>query len=598
MNEHLPQEFLKKYFGYDTFRENQLEVINHTIDQKDSLVIMPTGGGKSVCFQIPALCFDGLTLVISPLLALMQDQVGNLKSVGIAAEAYNSMSTEDELSQIRHSARSGSLKLLYVSPERLNTPSFLDFIQDVKISLVAVDEAHCVSIWGNDFRVDYLSIKDFRDKMSSIPFIALTATADEATQKDICNQLHLDDAKIFISSFERKNIIITAQQGIDRLREINDFIAKNEGSGIVYCLSRKSTEQVAERLQSKGIRAEAYHAGMSNDDRKRIQEQFIKDEIEVICATIAFGMGVDKPNIRWVIHYNISKNVESFYQEIGRAGRDGLTAKSLLFYSYQDIEILKGFIDGSEADHSFKEIQLEKLERVWDFATASSCRTNIILNYFGEFKDENCGHCDNCIKPPKKIDGTTYVQMALSAVKRTDEQLTISNLVDVLRGSFKKEIKEAGWDQIKTFGVGRDLTAIDWREYIVQIIHKGYLRIDFTNGYKLKLTPLSNSVLYNNVKVDLTKVIFEKKKALTKTEIAVKASKSEDSNLLQKLKSWRSEKARIENVPAYIVFGDATLKYISSSAIKSLEDFSKIPGIGTLKQQKYGPELLELIKEN
>jgi ATP-dependent DNA helicase RecQ len=598
MNEHLPQEFLKKYFGYDTFRENQLEVINHTIDQNDSLVIMPTGGGKSVCFQIPALCFDGLTLVISPLLALMQDQVGNLKSVGIAAEAYNSMSTEDELSEIRHLARSGSLKLLYVSPERLNTPSFLDFIQDVKISLVAVDEAHCVSIWGNDFRVDYLSIKDFRDKMSSIPFIALTATADEATQKDICNQLHLDDAKIFISSFERKNIIITAQQGIDRLREINDFIAKNEGSGIVYCLSRKSTEQVAERLQSKGIRAEAYHAGMSNDDRKRIQEQFIKDEIEVICATIAFGMGVDKPNIRWVIHYNISKNVESFYQEIGRAGRDGLTAKSLLFYSYQDIEILKGFIDGSEADHSFKEIQLEKLERVWDFATASSCRTNIILNYFGEFKDENCGHCDNCIKPPKKIDGTTYVQMALSAVKRTDEQLTISNLVDVLRGSFKKEIKEAGWDQIKTFGVGRDLTANDWREYIVQIIHKGYLRIDFTNGYKLKLTPLSNSVLYNNVKVELTKVIFEKKKALTKTEIAVKASKPEDSNLLQKLKSWRSEKARIENVPAYIVFGDATLKYISSSTIKSLDDFSKIPGIGTLKQQKYGPELLELIKEN
>jgi ATP-dependent DNA helicase RecQ len=593
-----PKQILSEYYGYDTFRDNQEEIIDHVLSGKDSLVIMPTGGGKSVCFQVPAMCLPGLTLVISPLIALMQDQVTNLKAIGIDAEAYNSMASEAELSTFRIKARNKELKILYVSPERLNTPSFYDFIKEIQLSLVAVDEAHCVSIWGNDFRSDYLAISQFRDTFYNVPFIALTATADGVTQQDICKQLHLKDDKIFISSFERKNITIKVRGGQKRLEQIMNFIDENEGSGIIYCLSRKSTESLAESLSLKGYDTSYYHAGMDNETRKRVQHDFINDKVNIMCATIAFGMGVDKPNIRWVIHYNMPKNIESFYQEIGRAGRDSLPATSLLFHSYQDIEVLKSFVLDSDSNQEFKNVQLDKIDRVWDFSNSNECRTNVILNYFGEYRDVPCGHCDNCLEPPKKIDGTIIAQMALSAIFRTKEQLTIQMLIDVLRGSAKAEVLEAGYDKIKTYGVGRNNTQFEWREYIVQLLHKGYISLDYSNGYKLRLTSLAHAVLYNGQKLQLVAPLYavpSKKTEKKVTELLVK--KETNQTLLDRLKSWRLEKAKSESVPPYIIFNDNTLQALSNTKIDAIGDLEGIIGIGQVKFKKYGHEVFEIISE-
>jgi ATP-dependent DNA helicase RecQ len=593
-----PKQILSRYYGYDSFRDNQEEVIDHILSGNDALVIMPTGGGKSVCFQVPAMCLPGLTLVISPLLALMQDQVTNLKAIGIPAEAYNSMATETELANIRMKVRNQEVKILYVSPERLNTQNFYDFIKEIQLSLVAVDEAHCVSIWGNDFRSDYLAISQFRNTFYNIPFIALTATADAVTQQDICNQLHLKSYKIFISSFERKNITIQVRQGLKRLEQIVKFIDENEGSGIIYCLSRKNTESLAEALAIKGYDTSYYHAGMDNETRKRVQDNFINDKVSIICATIAFGMGVDKPNIRWVIHYNLPKNIESFYQEIGRAGRDSLPANSLLFYSFQDMEVMKGFIFDSEANEEFKNVQLDKIERVWDFANSSECRTNVILNYFGEYRDIPCGHCDNCLEPPKKIDGTQIAQMALSAIYRTNQQLTIQFLIDVLRGSGKAEIRSSGYDQIKTYGVGRNYSQFEWRDYIVQLLHKGYISLDYTNGYKLKLTGLAHSVLFEKQKIQLVSPLFEKpskKQKVKENDLLPKITANQ--SLLDKLKVWRLEKAKAEGVPPYIVFNDNTLQALSNTKIESESDLEGIIGIGQMKLKKYGSEVFEIISE-
>jgi ATP-dependent DNA helicase RecQ len=593
-----PAEILHKYYGYNTFRNQQEEIINHVLHGQDALVIMPTGGGKSLCFQVPAMCLPGLTLVVSPLIALMQDQVTNLKAIGIPAEAYNSMAKEEELADIRIKIRNKAIKILYVSPERLNTASFYDFIREINLCLVAVDEAHCVSIWGNDFRSDYLSISKFRDNFYNVPFIALTATADSVTQSDICDKLHLKESRTFISSFERENITISARQGLKRLEQITKFIHENEGSGIIYCLSRKNTETLAEALSLKGYDTAYYHAGMDNESRKRVQDDFINDRVAIICATIAFGMGIDKPNIRWVIHYNMPKNIESFYQEIGRAGRDGLPAKSLLFYSYQDVEVMKSFITESEANEEFKNVQLDKIERVWDFANSNECRTNVILNYFGEYRDHPCGHCDNCLIPPAKIDGTVYTQMALSAIFRTKEQLTMQLLIDVLRGSAKTEIRKSGFDQIKTYGVGRDTSAFVWRDYIVQLLHKGYIFLDYSNGYKLRLTKLSNSVLYENQKVQLVSqsLAEELKKAKAK-EAVTEVKKEAKVSLLNHLKQWRLEKAKAESVPPYVIFNDNTLAALSKEKISVLSDLEGITGIGQMKLKKYGSEVLEIIKE-
>ena len=587
-------DLLQKNFGYDRFRPGQLEVIQRVMAGGDGLVIMPTGGGKSLCYQIPALMFDGLTIVISPLIALMQDQVFALRANGVEAAALNSHSTPDEIREINQKVSDKILKLLYVSPERVNTDTFKAYLQTIDLSFIAVDESHCVSIWGNDFRPDYVHIGGLREQFPNIPFLALTATADLATQDDISKQLRLKNSQLFLSSFERTNITMKVSQGLDRLGQIVRFVNSNPGSGIIYCLSKKGTEMVAEGLRKRKINAVHYHAGMNPQDRKEVQTKFINDDVEIICATIAFGMGIDKSNIRWVIHYNLPKNIEGFYQEIGRSGRDGLPSKSLLFFSYSDYNVLSDFIEKSEADEEFKRVQFEKLDRMLDFANAQGCRTNVILNYFGEFRDNNCGHCDNCLNPPKSFDGTQLTQMALSAVIRSGEKLTIQLLIDVLRGSHKKEIIEAGFDKIKTFGVGRQYNDFQWRDYIVQIIHKGYLRFDFVNQSVLRPTPLSDGVLSGQSKVQL--VHFSER---PKEEKPVKVNKrlEAEDKIFEKLRNWRLELARAEGVPPYVIFNDNTLKALAAARPLFHFELEEISGIGAVKLEKYGEQIIEVISE-
>lgn len=608
------KNLLKDIFGYNSFRPLQEEIVNHILNGNDGLVIMPTGGGKSLCFQIPALLFPNLTIVISPLIALMQDQVNALKGHGVKAEAYNSNLPAEELRRIENAAYDNELKILYISPEKLNAESFKIFLSRLKIDMVAIDEAHCVSVWGNDFRPDYLSIGLLREKLPNIPFIALTATADGATQKDISRQLKLINAKTFISSFERKNIKLIALPAQKRIEIIEELIKTkyvNE-SGIIYCTSRKSCESVSASLQSKGIKCRYYHAGMEASERSVVQTKFINDELQIIVATIAFGMGIDKSNIRFVIHYNMPKNIESYYQEIGRAGRDGLDSEALLFYTFNDFETMKEFINKSEADEQFKELQMSKLERMWECANTTDCRTNLILNYFGEFRNTKCNHCDNCIDPPLKIDGTIIAQQALSAIKRCNENVTISNLIDVLRGSHKKEIIDKGYNKIKTFGIGRDHSFLKWKTYITQLINQGIIHIDYTNFSKLHLTPLSNGILYESVQIQLSDIHINqkvqessqlvngekdgKKRKISKqkVEFAIEI----DDSLFEKLRSWRLEKARESKVAPFIIFPDSTLKNICAVMPKSLNELSAVSGIGKVKLENYGDEIIMIVNKN
>ena len=595
---------LKSYFGYDQFRHPQEEIIQHILNKKDCLVIMPTGGGKSLCFQIPALAMPNTTVVVSPLIALMKDQVNALTALGISAAAYNSHSGIEEMRRIENDALDGKIKLLYISPERLNTEQFNIFLSRLKIDLIAIDEAHCVSMWGNDFRPDYLNLAKLRDAFPNVPFVALTATADNATQGDICRQLKLKEVRTFVSSFERKNITLTASSAQKRIDTIVALIRKyKKSSGIIYCTSRKTCEKVSESLQQKGINAGYYHAGLEAEERTKIQEAFVNDDTQVICATIAFGMGIDKSNIRWVIHYNMPKNIEGFYQEIGRAGRDGLSAEALLFYSFGDLEILRDFITGSDGVESFKEVQMAKLDRMWEFANTNDCRTNLILNYFGEYTVQGCGHCDNCLYPKESFDGTKLAQMALSGIIRCGEQITVTTLVDVLRGANKKELKDKNYDKIKTFGVGRDRYATEWRAFITQMINQGIICIDYTDFHKLKTTPLSKDVLNGEQVVKLYEVVFKQKPIELQKVVKVKEKNSsvqaaeKDFNLLNKLKSWRQIKAKAAGLPPYIIMHDSTLEAIASVKPHNIDELGQIAGIGEHKLNKYGTEVIALVTD-
>lgn len=593
-NTALKLKVLNDVWGYKEFRDKQSLIIDHVLDKKDCLVIMPTGGGKSLCFQLPALLFEGLTVVVSPLIALMNDQVEALKMSGVQVATMHSNMSKSDLDHQRTLLKKGDIKLLYISPERLNTGNFVDYLEGLNISLFAIDEAHCVSIWGNDFRPDYVLINKIRDRFYHIPFIALTATADEATQKDICDQLHLKDPKIFLSSFERKNITTEARPAEQKYKQVLEYLHKRKDeSGIIYCLSRNETEKLCAKLVSAGLKCGYYHAGMSPQDRKRIQQAFQNDEVQMICATIAFGMGIDKSNIRWIIHYSMPKNLEGYYQEIGRAGRDGLPASALLFYSWGDYVMLKKFIDDSQANESFRKVQYAKLDRMWEYASASECRTNVVLHYFGEYRVEACHHCDNCIQPPMRKEATHLVQKALSAVVRCNQELTMNLLIDVLRGSYRAEIRDAGYDQIKTFGIGKDISFINWKIYITQMINHGYLRIDYTDRFKLKLTPLSNSVLFEGKKVELVdlnvqEVVIEKAKPVRKVLA--------NDNLLSQLKQWRIELAKTKQVPAYVIFSDKTLENIAAANPQKLDDLPSIEGIGKVKIQQYGEDILAIVQ--
>ncbi len=590
----LLHQILKTHFGFDTFRPHQEEIIHHVLEGGHALVIMPTGGGKSVCFQLPALIKEGFALVISPLISLMNDQVRSLRANGIESGALHSGTTTQESREIHHHIQNGTLKILYVSPERALTQKFLEFVAPLKVSLIAIDEAHCVSIWGNDFRPEYAQLPGLMQYFPDVSVLALTATADRATQEDIRQQLRLKDPNTYLSSFERPNIHLSVRAGIQRIEQIRDFIKPRKGeAGIIYCLARKTTESIAETLRKYGYKAAAYHAEIDNTTRKKVQEDFQFDRLQIVCATIAFGMGIDKPNIRWIIHYNLPKNIENYYQEIGRSGRDGQPADALMFYSFRDITVYKEFIEQSEANETFKRVQTEKLERIWEYSQATNCRTNVILNYFGEYRSSGCGHCDHCLHPLQGFDGTKLAQMALSACKRTNESVGVNMLVDVLRGSGKKEIYERNLQHIKTYGAGKDLSWKDWMHYITQMINQGLLEIDYISHSVLRCTPLSDVVLFEGEKVELHRHVEDLKEPFVrKKPKTVRFSEQ----LIDRLEKLCQQLGKEEGLPPYAIFPKGTLREMAEVRPYTMEELSRLNGIGEFKSKKYGQAFVDTIR--
>ena len=600
-------EALRTYYGYTSFRQNQQEIIEHVMQGKDALVLMPTGGGKSICYQIPALTMPGTAIVISPLINLMKDQVESLRANGIEAEALNSGNDPAVDTVIRRKCFSGNMKLLYISPEKLMAE--IDYLlSHIQISLFAIDEAHCISQWGHDFRPEYTQLGILREKFPDVPIMALTATADKITREDIIKQLNISQAQEFISSFDRPNLSLSVKRGYkatEKMHFIINFIkARPMEAGIIYCLSRKNTEKVAEDLQKKGINAAPYHAGMSTFERNQTQERFKNDQLAVVCATIAFGMGIDKSNVRWVIHYNMPKSIESFYQEIGRAGRDGAPADTVLFYSLADIVQLTEFARQSGQ----QDVNMDKLKRMQEYAESSVCRRRILLNYFSEQTDHDCGNCDVCENPPRRFDGTRYVQMALSAAIRTEETVRISTIIEIVKGIRSPYIVRHGYEQLKTFGVGKDLTTTDWQDYLLQMLQMGFIEIAYNDGNKVKVTDIGKDVLYGRKNAQLCivdhSVKEERKKPKLKLEIPTitipglpPTTGIEDPKLFEALRALRLTCANEEGFPPYIVFSDKVLHTLASIKPTSLEQFGNISGIGDHKKQKYGNRFVALIQK-
>ena len=597
---------LKTYFGYDSFRPLQEEIIRHILDGNDALVLMPTGGGKSICYQLPALLREGTAVVVSPLISLMKDQAEALCANGISAGALNSSNDETENAALRRACTEGRLKLLYISPEKLLAEANY-LLRDMHISLFAIDEAHCISQWGHDFRPEYAQMGILHQQFPHVPIIALTATADKITREDIIRQLHLNHPRTFISSFDRPNLSLTVKRGYqqkEKSKTILDFIARHPGeSGIIYCMSRSKTESVAQMLQKQGIRTAVYHAGLSPSLRDEAQDDFINDRVQVVCATIAFGMGIDKSNVRWVIHYNLPKSIESFYQEIGRAGRDGLPSDTLLFYSLADLILLTKFATESGQQN----INLEKLQRMQQYAESDICRRRILLSYFGEIADHDCGNCDVCKNPPERFDGTVIVQKALSAIVRTDQQIGTGVLVDILRGNMSPEVVGKGYQQLKTFAAGRDVPARDWHDYLLQMLQLGYFEIAYNENNHLKITSAGSDVLFGRATARLvvirreetneTKRGRKRKATVPAQELPLGLPNTENEALFEALRKLRKRLADEEALPAYIVLSDKVLHLLSTSRPTNLEEFGNISGIGEHKKKKYGKEFINLIRK-
>ena len=573
----------------------------------DTLVLMPTGGGKSLCYQIPAIALPGTAVIVSPLISLMKDQVETLRANGIEAGALNSNNNVEEDTIIRRKCVSGILKLLYISPEKLLS-EIPYLMKRIKISLIAIDEAHCISQWGHDFRPEYAQLGVLKQHFPNVPIMALTATADKLTREDILIQLQLHQPQVFIASFDRPNISLAVKRGYknkDKMAFILNFIkARPLDSGIIYCLSRKTTENIATELRAKGISALAYHAMLSSQERNNAQEQFKNDTVQVVCATVAFGMGIDKSNVRWIIHFNMPKSIENFYQEIGRAGRDGAPADTVLFYSLADIVQLTEFAKQSGQ----QDINMDKLRRMQEYAEASVCRRRILLNYFGEPSESDCGNCDICNNPPKRFDGTRYVQMALSAIMRTEQQIRLSTVIEILRGIHSPTVVKKGYDQLKTFGVGRELSITDWQDYLLQMLQMGFIEIAYNESNHAKITVLGLDVLYGRKTVELSVVDHSVKEEPSKPRLSLKipsvkvsglpqTNGIEDQKLFEALRTLRRECAEEEGYPPYIVFSDKVLHALATLKPTTIEQFGFIPGVGEHKRQKYGLRFLAVIKK-
>ena len=597
------RHILKTYYGYNSFRPLQEEIIRHTVAGGDSLALMPTGGGKSLCFQISALLMEGMAVVISPLISLMKDQVEALRENGIAAEALNSSNEEGYNLDVINRCKEGKVKLLYVSPERL-VGGVIQLLQHINVCLFAIDEAHCISSWGHDFRPEYTKLGQLKQLFPNVPIMALTATADKITKEDILVQLNIEQAQTFISSFDRPNLSLDVKRGYsakDKLRSIKEIIRRHPNeSGIIYCLARKTTEKLAQKLANAGISVGVYHAGMTNDDRNQIQEDFINDRIQVICATIAFGMGIDKSNVRFVVHYNLPKSIENFYQEIGRGGRDGLPCETVLYYNLQDIITLRRFADESGQ----QEINLEKLQRMQEYAEAQVCRRRILLNYFGEISDHGCNNCDVCHTPPQRFDATILVQKALSAIARVKEKIGFTTTIDILRGTLSPDVVSNKYAYIRTFGAGKDISARDWHDYLLQMLQMGYFEIAYDEDRHLHITTLGQEVLKGQRKVELAvinredfSVQAQKKKVLQELMPQAEGQSGENKKLFNLLRGVRTRIAKEQGKPPYIIMQDRSLHELATHMPTTQEAFADIYGIGRYKAGLYGQQFIDVIKQ-
>jgi len=592
---------LETVFGYPAFRGQQGEIVEHVASGGDALVLMPTGGGKSLCYQIPALLRDGVGVVISPLIALMQDQVDALEEVGVRAAFLNSTQTFEETLRIERLVRSGEIDLVYVAPERLMTPRCLELFEASRISLFAIDEAHCVSQWGHDFRPEYIRLSILHERFPSVPRIALTATADQQTRAEIAHRLQLEDARQFVSSFDRPNIRYSIVEKTTGRKQLIDFITSEhpQDSGIVYCLSRKKVEETADFLNEHGIRAMAYHAGMEHTVRAANQARFLREENIVMVATIAFGMGIDKPDVRFVCHLDLPKSIEGYYQETGRAGRDGQPASAWMAYGLQDVVLQRRMIDESEADETFKRVLSMKLDAMLGLCETLSCRRMRLLDYFGE-RSGPCGNCDTCLVPPVSFDGTVPVQKLLSAIYRVDQRFAGGHVIDVLRGAQTERISQWHHDKLTVYGVGADRSEQEWRAILRQAIALGLVTVDHDAFSSLKLTDAARPVLKGEQKVQLRqyqKPVKAKRPSTSRSSYEETELSRDEQAIFDRLRSWRMGTAREHGVPAYVVFQDATLREIAKVKPSSIDQLRGVSGVGEKKLVSYGDEIVAIINE-